>query len=48
MIDLTFGELFVVGFIFVAIVSAPYWPKAGERLILLFARKQPPARDKAE
>lgn len=27
---LTNGELFVVGFIVVAVVSAPWWPRLGE------------------
>jgi len=29
MLGLTNGELFVVGFVFVAIVSATWWPRAG-------------------
>jgi hypothetical protein len=39
--DMTFGEVFVVVFIFVAVVSAPYWPKLGEQLFVLFSKKPP-------
>lgn len=41
MTDMTFGEFFVVTFIFLAVVSAPYWPKLGERVFLAFSRKLP-------
>jgi len=33
---LTHGELFVVGFVVVVVVSAPLWPKLGERLAELW------------
>jgi hypothetical protein len=39
MLGLTFGELFVVVFIFVAVVSAPYWPKAGEAISVALWRR---------
>jgi hypothetical protein len=29
MLGLTNGELFVVGFIFLSVVSAGWWPRAG-------------------
>jgi hypothetical protein len=32
MLGLTFGELFVVVFIVVAVVSAAWWPRAGAAL----------------
>jgi hypothetical protein len=32
MLGLTVGELFVVGFILAAVVSAPYWPRIGEAI----------------
>lgn len=43
MTDMTFGEVFVVVFIFVTVVSAPYWPKLSERLFLLFSKQKPPS-----
>jgi hypothetical protein len=33
---LTHGELFVVGFVVIVVVSAPLWPKLGERLAELW------------
>lgn len=39
MMDLTFGEFFVVTFIFLAVVSAPYWPRLGERVFVAFSGK---------
>ena len=39
---MTFGEVFVVVFIFVTVVSAPYWPKLGERLFVLLSKQKPP------
>jgi hypothetical protein len=38
MTDMTFGEAFVVVFLFAMVVSAPYWPKVGEWLFSLFDR----------
>jgi hypothetical protein len=29
LLGLTFGEFFVVAFIVVAVVGAPYWPRVG-------------------
>jgi hypothetical protein len=29
MLGLTFGELFVIGFVVIAVVSAPWWPRLG-------------------
>jgi len=43
--EMTFGEVFVVVFIFVTVVSAPYWPKLGERLFILFAKNKAPRSD---
>jgi hypothetical protein len=42
MTEMTFGEVFVVVFLFVAVVSAPQWPKLGERLFVLFSKQKPP------
>jgi hypothetical protein len=42
MADMTFGEVFVVVFLFAAVISAPYWPKLGERLFVLFSKQKPP------
>lgn len=33
LFGLTGGESFVVAFIVVAIVTAPWWPRLGERLV---------------
>jgi hypothetical protein len=38
MLGLTNGELFVVVFIVVAVVSAPWWPRMGEALFKLLTR----------
>ena len=37
MFDLTGGELFVVVFITVAVISAPWWPRVGEAISELIA-----------
>jgi len=37
VLGLSFGELFVIGFIVVAILSARYWPLLGERAALFFS-----------
>lgn len=37
VVELTPGELFVVVFITVAVVSAPWWPRAGAALARLLA-----------
>jgi hypothetical protein len=42
MLGLTGGELFVVAFIFVAVVSASWWPRAGERIALALSGKPEP------
>jgi hypothetical protein len=38
MLGLTNGELFVVVFIVVAVVSAPWWPRLGEAVFKLLTR----------
>jgi hypothetical protein len=43
---LTQGELFVVAFCVIAVVSARYWPRLGERLALLLAGKAPASGSK--
>jgi hypothetical protein len=40
MFGLTNGELFVVVFIVVAVVSAPWWPKLGEAVWTAFTRSR--------
>jgi hypothetical protein len=44
MFGLTSGELFVVLFILVAVVSAPLWPRVGERIAVALAggKQDPP------
>ena len=45
MFELSFGELFVVAFVTIAVVSAPWWPKLGAAIAeVLVAPK--PAGDK--
>jgi hypothetical protein len=45
VIVLTGGELFVVAFIVVAVVSAPWWPKLGEFVLTtLLGKGKPPER----
>jgi hypothetical protein len=39
MLGLTNGELFVVAFIVVAVVSAPWWPRAGGAIAAALAGK---------
>ena len=39
MFGLTAGELFVVIFILVAVVSAPLWPRAGEAIFVRMSRR---------
>lgn len=40
MFGLNHGELFVVVFVFLAVVSAPLWPRLGEALfVFLFGGK---------
>jgi hypothetical protein len=39
MFDLNSGELFVVVFILIAIVSAPVWPALGEWLVARLSRR---------
>ena len=41
MFGLTFGEIFVVTFILVMVVSAPYWPRAGEAVAAALSRSGP-------
>jgi len=40
MLGLTNGELFVVVFIVVAVVSAPYWPRAGGAIAVALAGRR--------
>jgi hypothetical protein len=40
VLGLTFGELFVTGFIFLAVVTATYWPRLGEKLFVTFSRTE--------
>ncbi|HVW30723.1 MAG TPA: hypothetical protein VHC69_35445 [Polyangiaceae bacterium] len=40
MLGLTSGELFVVVFITVSIVSAPYWQRAGEAIAVALAERR--------
>ena len=40
MFGLTHGELFVVTFIVVAVVSAPWWPRLGGAIAVALAAKQ--------
>jgi hypothetical protein len=47
MFDLTAGELFVVVFITVAVVSAPWWLRLGELVALMLAGHRPTSRDQA-
>jgi hypothetical protein len=44
MLGLTNGELFVVVFIVVAVVSAPYWQKAGGAIAVALAGRARGAR----
>jgi hypothetical protein len=39
MFGLTFGEIGLVGFIVVAILSARFWPKLGEWVVRRVVRK---------
>jgi hypothetical protein len=43
LLGLTFGEAFVVGFIVVAVVGTPYWPRIGGAIAVALAGKKPPA-----
>lgn len=36
MFGYTGGEIFIIAFIVVAILTARFWPVLGERLVLLF------------
>ena len=42
MLGLTNGELFVVVFIVVAVVSAPWWPRTGAALAVSLTRHRKP------
>jgi hypothetical protein len=49
MFALTGGEIFILGFIVVAVVSWPWWPKVGESVAMLLAGDKPsgaPAADR--
>ncbi|HLV65802.1 MAG TPA: hypothetical protein VKY73_08305 [Polyangiaceae bacterium] len=45
MFGLTHGELVVVGFVVLAVLSARSWPLMGERLALLIASGRRKRRD---
>ena len=45
MLGLTSGELFVIVFILVMVVSAPWWPALGEAIAMRIAGE---GKDKAE
>jgi len=47
MFDLTAGELFVVVFITLAVVSAAWWPRLGEFVALTLTGQRRAARDSA-
>ena len=47
MFDLNSGELFVVLFILIAIVSAPLWPALGEWIATRFVGRENP-RDEVQ
>jgi hypothetical protein len=42
LLGLTFGEAFVVGFIVVAVVGAPWWPRLGGAIAVALAGKKDP------
>jgi hypothetical protein len=42
MLGLTNGEIFVVVFIVVAVVSAPWWARLGEAIFTGFASRRGP------
>ena len=42
MLGLTNGELFVVVFLVVAVVSAPWWPRTGEAVAVALSRHRKP------
>lgn len=42
-LGLTSGELFIVVFIVIAVVSAPYWPKLGGAIaVAIVGKNEPP------
>ncbi|HVU00592.1 MAG TPA: hypothetical protein VHE30_02530 [Polyangiaceae bacterium] len=41
-LGLTFGEAFIVVFIVVAVVSAPYWPRMGAAIAVAIVGKNAP------
>jgi hypothetical protein len=43
MLGMTFGEVFVTGFILVAVLSAPLWPRAGAAVARTLSGKKGPA-----
>jgi hypothetical protein len=51
MLGLTSGEMFVVAFIVIAVVTAPFWPRLGEAIAGMLARdgaegeEQPPGEE---
>jgi hypothetical protein len=45
---LSSGELFVVLFILIAVVSAPYWPRAGERIAAALSRDKPEQNNRSK
>jgi hypothetical protein len=41
VLDLTGGELFVIGFVVIAVVSAPWWPRLGAAIATRLAGVPP-------
>jgi hypothetical protein len=48
MLGLTHGELFVVVFVTLAVVSARYWPMAGEAVAARLARRRTQSAEKGK
>lgn len=47
-LGLTSGELFVIGFVTLAVVSAPWWPRLGAAIALRLAGEEERGRDQPE
>jgi hypothetical protein len=46
MFELSSGELFVVAFVTIAVVSALWWPRLGAAIAELFVQRRSEAKDK--
>jgi hypothetical protein len=46
-LGLTGGELFVIGFVVIAVVSAPWWPRLGAAIAARLAGAPPEDSDRA-